>query len=89
MAFLAPMSLLTIIGLLRGDYKKRLIVYGTALLVVVYNLIYCSLNEDHHKMCYAIKLFVIVFGLIGFAKNIDDFVNTIRAKKKNDGQSDK
>ncbi len=69
-AFVAPMAYLTIIGLLRREWIYRVIVYSSALFIGAYNYIYCIINEDHHKMCYSLKLFILAFGIGGFVKNI-------------------
>ena len=52
---------------------------GTALFIGAYNYIYCIINEDHHKMCYTFKWFIIAFGVGGYVKNI---VSDIKQKKK-------
>ena len=78
-AFVAPMAYLTIIGLLRREWIYRVIVYSTALFIGAYNYIYCIINEDHHKMCYTFKWFIIAFGIGGYVKNI---VSVIKRKKK-------
>ncbi len=78
-AFVAPMAYLTIIGLLRREWIYRVIVYSTALFIGAYNYIYCIINEDHHKMCYSLKWFIIAFGIGGYVKNI---VSDIKQKKK-------
>lgn len=78
-AFVAPMAYLTIIDLLRGDWINRVIVYSGALFIAAYNYIYCIINEDHHKMCYSLKWFIIVFGIAGYVRNI---VNSIKKKKE-------
>lgn len=77
-AFVAPMAYLTIIGLLRREWIYRVIVYSTALFIGAYNYIYCIINEDHHKMCYSFKWFIIAFGIGGFVKNI---VGDVKRKK--------
>jgi len=78
-AFVAPMAYLTIIDLLRGDWINRVTVYSGALFIAAYNYIYCIINEDHHKMCYSLKWFIIVFGIAGYVRNI---VNSIKKKKE-------
>ncbi|MBO4421054.1 MAG: hypothetical protein J5783_04450 [Lachnospiraceae bacterium] len=77
-AFVAPMAYLTIIGLLRREWIYRVIVYSTALFIGAYNYIYCIINEDHHKMCYTLKWFIIAFGIGGYVKNI---VGDVKRKK--------
>ena len=77
-AFVAPMAYLTIIGLLRREWIYRVIVYSSALFIAAYNYIYCIINEDHHKMCYTLKVFILAFGIAGFAKNI---ISDIKRKK--------
>ena len=77
-AFVAPMAYLTVIGLLRREWIYRVIVYSSALFIGAYNYIYCIINEDHHKMCYSLKFFVLAFGIAGFVKNI---VADIKHKK--------
>ena len=84
-AFVAPMAYLTVIGLLRGDWINRVIVYSMALLIAAYNYIYCIINEDHHKMCYTLKWFVLVFGITGYIRNIINTINKI--KKAKEGKS--
>lgn len=81
-AFLAPMAYLTVIGMLRKDWKNRLIVYGTAVLVVLINIIYCSFMEDHHKMCYSVKIFILLSGAAGYVKNIVNDKNSKNQKIK-------
>ena len=78
-AFVAPMAYLTIIGLLRGDWINRVTVYSGALFIMAYNYIYCIINEDHHKMCYSLKWFILMFGIAGYVRNI---VNSINKRKK-------
>ena len=78
-AFVAPMAYLTIIGLLRREWIYRVIVYSSALFIGAYNYIYCIINEDHHKMCYSLKLFILAFGIGGFVKNI---FGDVKRKKK-------
>ena len=77
-AFVAPMAYLTIIGLLRREWIYRVIVYSSALFIGAYNYIYCIINEDHHKMCYTLKLFILAFGIGGYVKNI---VTDVKRKK--------
>ena len=77
-AFVAPMAYLTIIDLLRGDWINRVTVYSGALFIAAYNYIYCIINEDHHKMCYSLKWFIIVFGVAGYVRNI---INSIKKKE--------
>lgn len=77
-AFVAPMAYLTIIGLLRREWIYRVIVYSSALFIGAYNYIYCIINEDHHKMCYSLKLFILAFGIGGYVKNI---VGEVKRKK--------
>ncbi len=69
-AFVAPMSFLFIIKLLRGDWKRRLIVYVGIIMIFVYNVIYCHFMEDHHKTCYVIKMIVLIFGIGGYISNL-------------------
>ena len=77
-AFVAPMAYLTIIGLLRREWIYRVIVYSGVLFIAAYNYIYCIINEDHHKMCYTLKWFIIAFGIGGYVKNI---VTDVKRKK--------
>jgi len=77
-AFVAPMAYLTVIGLLRREWIYRVIVYSSALFIGAYNYIYCIINEDHHKMCYSLKLFILAFGIGGFVKNI---ITEVKRKK--------
>ena len=79
--FVAPMGFLMITGLLNGNWKNRLIVYGTAALTVIYNIVYCLFNEDHHKLCYSIKLFILIMGIAGYIKNVRAFFKAKREKK--------
>ena len=78
-AFVAPMAYLTIIDLLRGDWINRVTVYSGALFIAAYNYIYCIINEDHHKMCYSLKWFILLFGIAGYVRNI---VNSVNKRKK-------
>lgn len=78
-AFVAPMAYLTIIGLLRREWIYRVVVYSGALFIAAYNYIYCIINEDHHKMCYTLKWFIIAFGIGGYVKNI---VTDVKRKKR-------
>ena len=78
--FVAPMGLLMIAGLLNGNWKNRLIVYGTAALTVIYNIIYCHFNESHHKLCYSIMLFIMIMGIAGYIKNVRAFFKAKREK---------
>lgn len=80
-AFVAPMAYLTIIGLLRGDWINRVTVYSGALFIMAYNYIYCIINEDHHKMCYSLKWFIILFGIGGYVRNIVNSVKKIKEVK--------
>lgn len=77
-AFVAPMAYMTILELLRREWIYRVIVYSSALFIIAYNYIYCIINEDHHKMCYAFKWFIIAFGIGGYVKNI---VEDVKRKK--------
>ena len=78
-AFVAPVAYMTILELLCKEWIYRVIVYSTALFIGAYNYIYCIINEDHHKMCYSLKWFIIAFGVGGYVKNI---VSDIKRKKK-------
>ena len=79
--FVGPMGFLMIAGLLNGNWKNRLILYGTAALTVIYNIVYCLFNEDHHKLCYSIKLFILILGIAGYIKNVIVFFKAQREKK--------
>ena len=78
-AFVAPIAYLTVIGLLRREWIYRVIVYSAILFIGAYNYIYCIINEDHHKMCYTLKIFILAFGIGGFVKNI---VTDVKRKKQ-------
>lgn len=81
-AFVAPMAYLTIIGFLRGDWINRVTVYSGALFIAAYNYIYCIINEDHHKMCYSLKWFILLFGIAGYVRNIINSVKKIKESKR-------
>ena len=81
-AFVAPMAYLTIIDLLRGDWINRVTVYSGALFIAAYNYIYCIINEDHHKMCYSLKWFILMFGIAGYVRNIVNSVKKIKESKR-------
>lgn len=77
-AFVAPVAYMTILELLRKEWIYRVIVYSSALFIAAYNYIYCIINEDHHKMCYTLKLFILAFGVGGYVKNT---IEDVKRKK--------
>lgn len=62
---LAPVAYYTIIEQCTKHWAGRVMTLVIIVVCVVANKYYCLVNMNHHKMCYAIKMMVLVFGVAG------------------------
>lgn len=60
------------------------------LIIEKQNYDYCCEFEDHHKACYAIRVIVVTFGIIGLVKqfipSVKDCIKFIKQKKNQERQ---
>jgi uncharacterized membrane protein len=63
-ALLVPVSVYYFVEVM-SNWIGRIV--GVLLIIAVFyaNRLYCMINENHHKTCYAIKALVIIYGVIG------------------------
>lgn len=74
--FLVPVGVYTIIEMI-GSGWLGIICTGVILAItIVGNKIYCDRFQNHHKLCYAIKLSLVIFAIIGVLKQLIYIKNT-------------
>lgn len=83
-AGLTPIAIYTVIELILSGLLGQLACIVIAAGVFVANRYYCSVNFNHHKICYAVKMFVIVLGVLGIVLQFFNFKN---GKKKEESKN--
>ena len=64
-AFIVPVAVYTFMEMLISGWIGRIAVVVLFFTVLNANAYYCLIHESHHKACYAIKAFVVLFGILG------------------------
>lgn len=62
---LVPIGVYTLIEQLFSGWLGALFVVVSIPLIYFGNKLYCDLNENHHKLCYAIKFMFAIYAVMG------------------------
>lgn len=77
-AGLTPIGIYTILELIGSGLIGQLICIVVIVSAFFVNRYYCSVNMNHHKICYAVKMLMIAFGILGI---VLQFFDSKKAKK--------
>lgn len=64
-AGLTPIAIYTILELIMSGLIGQLICIAVIVSAFFVNRYYCAVNMNHHKICYAVKMLMIAFGMLG------------------------
>ena len=84
---LVPIAVYTMYEFLESGIVGWLLLLLITVLVFKGNYDYCCEFEEHHKICYAVRLLFVVFGILGFILQIlpswHDFKKLMRERRAN------
>lgn len=63
--FIVPVAAYTLLEMLISGWLWRIAVVVLFFAVIKGNEYYCLIHESHHKICYAIKAFGVLLGILG------------------------
>ena len=65
---LVPVGIYTIFEFFESGILGSIVALYVMSRISYYNTLFCEENEDHHKACYAVRLIIVTFGIIGLIK---------------------
>lgn len=77
-AGLTPIAVYTMVEMIKSGLIGQLSFLVMIVAAFFVNRYYCSITMNHHKMCYAVKMLMIAFGVLGI---LLQFFNTKKGKK--------
>ncbi len=68
--FLVPVGVYTLIEMIGSGWLGIIGTGAILAITLVGNKIYCDRFQNHHKLCYAIKMSMIIFAVIGILRQV-------------------